>query len=154
MNRDSPLFIDDFSVGDRCITGDVLVTRDMIVGFAEVYDPQPMHLNDDAARATIFGAFVGSGWQTLSLSMRLLIDAKLLGGTPIVAVGFKDIRFHAPVLPDTRLRVETEVLSVRRSNTRNDRGYLELRVTTTASGTVVITQHWTLVVPARAVPMG
>ena len=110
-----------------------------------------MHLDEAAARGTVFGELVGSGWQTLALTMRLLVDARLLGGTPIVGAEFKDMRFHAPMRPGDTLRACAEVLAVRPSRSRPERGFMDLKVTTTnAAGVTLVTQSWSLVVPSRA----
>lgn len=148
---DKPRYLEDFQVGDLIETDALTVTRDMIVSFARQYDPQPMHLDDDAARSTLFGELVGSGWQTLAVTMRLLVDARLLGGTPIVGAEFKDLRFHAPMRPGDALRASAEVMAIRPSRSRPDRGFMDLKVTTkNAAGAMLVTQTWSLVVPARA----
>lgn len=97
----APRYLEDFKVGDLTETSGFAVTRDMILSFAEQYDPQPMHLDETAARDTVFGELVGSGWQTLAVTMRLLLDARLLGGTPIVGAELRDIRFMPPCVPET-----------------------------------------------------
>lgn len=151
MPASAPRYLEDFKVGDVTETDEFTVTRDMILSFAEQYDPQPMHLDEAAAKGTVFGELVGSGWQTLAVTMRLLVDARLLGGTPIVGAEFKDMRFHAPVRPGDTLRASAEVLAVRPSKSRPDRGFMELKVTTrNAAGETLVTQSWSLVVPARS----
>ncbi len=128
------------------------VTQEMIQAFARQYDPQPMHLDEAAARGTVFGTLVGSGWQTLALTMRLLVDARLLGGTPIVGAEFKETRFHGPMPPGDSLRVRAEVLALRPSKRRPERGSMDLLVTTTnAAGATLVTQRWSLVVPCRPI---
>jgi len=145
-----PRYLEDFRVGDLTETSEFTLTREMIVSFAQQYDPQPMHLDEAAARDTVFGELVGSGWQTLAVTMRLLVDAQLLGGTPIVGVAFKDMRFHAPVRPGDVLRASAEVTAIRPSKSRPDRGFLDMIVTTKNSdGVTLVTQNWSLVVPSR-----
>lgn len=144
-----PPYLDDFRVGEVTRTATVEVTSDMIRSFAEVYDPQPMHLDDIAARDTVFGELVGSGWQTLALTMRLLVDARLLGGLPIVGAEFKEMRFHRSMRPGDWLQASAEIVGLRPSK-RPGRGFVDLKVTTeTTSGAVLVTQTWALVVPAR-----
>lgn len=146
-----PLYLEDIAVGDRTQTGEIPVTRDMITTFAADYDPQPMHIDEVSARSTLFGELVGSGWQTLAITMRLLVDARLLGSTPIVGAEFRAIRFHAPVRPGDRLRATAEVLATRRSKSRPDRGFMDLSVRTeNQCGHSLVTQTWTLVVPTRS----
>lgn len=147
----APRYLEDFAVGDRIETSEMTITREMIRSFAELYDPQPMHLDETAARDSIFGELIGSGWQTLAVTMRLLVDARLLGSTPIVGAEFKETRFHAPVRPDDTVRAIAEVLAIRVSKSRPERGFLDLRVTTrTTAGVTLVTQNWSLVVPSRA----
>lgn len=146
----TPRFLEDFSIGDRIETAGITLDGEMIKSFARQYDPQPMHLDEAAARDTIFGELVGSGWQTLAITMRLLVDAKLLGGTPIVGAEFKEMRFHAPTHPGDTLRATAEVTAVRFSKNRPERGFLDMQVETiTSTGVKLVTQHWTLVVPSR-----
>ncbi|MEZ5605781.1 MAG: MaoC family dehydratase [Burkholderiaceae bacterium] len=154
MPSTQPRYLEDFKVGDRVETDTFTVTRDLIRAFAEQYDPQPMHLDEAAARGTVFGELVGSGWQTLAVTMRLLVDARLLGGTPIVGAEFKDMRFHAPMRPGDALRASAEVMAIRPSRSRPDRGFMDVKVTTrNALGATLVTQSWSLVVPSRsAVP--
>jgi len=145
------LCLEDFKIGDVTETQEVIVSHEMIRDFAETYDPQPHHLDKVAAKGTIFGEVVGSGWQTLALTMRLLVDAKLLGGTPIVGAEFRDMRFHGPVRPGDTLRANAEILSISPSSSRPDRGFLDMKVTTrNAAGHALVTQTWRLVVPTRA----
>lgn len=148
--RSGARYLEDFLVGDRTESGTFTLSRDMIRSFAEVYDPQQMHLDEDAAQGTVFGELVASGWQTLAVTMRLLVDARLLGTTPIVGVEFKNMRFHAPVRPGDTLRASAEVLAVRPSKSRPERGFLDLEVTTkNDAGATLVTQSWTLLVPSR-----
>lgn len=143
-------YLEDFKIGDRIESGKFTVTRELIRTFARQYDPQPMHLDEAAARESVFGELVGSGWQTLAVTMRLLVDARLLGGTPIVGAEFKDMRFHAPVHPGDTLQASAEVVGIRPSTSRRDRGFMDMVVTTqTTAGVKLVTQSWRLVVPMR-----
>jgi len=151
MPSTQPRYLDDFRVGDRVETDAFTVTRDLIRSFAEQYDPQPMHLDEAAARGTVFGELVGSGWQTLAVTMRLLVDARLLGGTPIVGAEFRDMRFHAPMRPGDTLHASAEVMAIRPSKSRPDRGFMDVKVTTkNALGATLVTQSWSLVLPTRS----
>ncbi|CAN7398621.1 MaoC family dehydratase [Bosea sp. LjRoot237] len=148
--RRHPQYLDDFKAGDRISSGSFEVTAELIRSFAELYDPQPMHIDEEAAHQTIFGELVGSGWQTLAITMRLLVDAKLLGGNPIIGAEFANLRFHRPMRPGDSLKAIAEVLQTRPSRSRNDRGFMDLQVTTTNQhDETVLTQAWTLIVPTR-----
>lgn len=145
-----PRYLEDFKIGETMETDTLTITRDMILEFAKQYDPQPMHLDEHAARSTVFGELVGSGWQTLAVTMRLLVDARLLGGTPIVGAEFKDMRFHAPMRPGDSLRASAEIMAIRPSKSQPARGFLDVKVLTkNAEGQTLVTQSWSLVLPSR-----
>lgn len=145
-----PKYLEDFSIGDVTKTGVITITKDMIVDFARQYDPQPMHLDDSAAKNTVFGGLVGSGWQTLAMTMRLVVDAGLLGSTPIVGAEFKETKFHAPLRPGDTIHVKTEIMDIHRSKSRPDIGFLDVKAMTLAEkDRLLITQIWRLVVPTR-----
>lgn len=147
----APRYLEDFKVGETVETDEFTITREMILNFAKQYDPQPMHLDEHAARSTVFGELVGSGWQTLAVTMRLLVDAQLLGGIPIVAAEFGGLRFHAPMRPGDTLHARAEVVAIRPSKSRPSRGFLDVQVITkNADGQTLVTQTWSLVVPSRS----
>jgi acyl dehydratase len=146
----APRFFEDVAVGERTRTGSVTLTRDSIVAFAKLYDPQPMHLDEEAAKTTLFGQLVASGWQTLNLTMRLMVEAKPLGTTPLVGIEINEIRFTRPVFPGDSLSAELEIMKKWLSTTRPDRGFLQGRtVTFNQKGIDVSTQLWTMLVPVR-----
>lgn len=146
-------YLEDFQIGDMIETAETEVTREMIISFAQQFDPQPMHLDEKAARDTVFGELVGSGWQTLALTMRLIVDARLLGDTPIVGAEFQETRFHGPIRPGEKLRATVEVTGIRLSKSRKDRGFLDVKVQTKNSQEVpLVTQRWSLVVPSISRP--
>ncbi len=125
------MFLDDFAVGQVfSSTRPVRVEKDEIIAFARKYDPQFFHLDEEAARSSIFGGLVASGWLTAALTMRLLTerDAKPAGGS--VGLGFEELRWPVPVRPGDELRIESEVLAVRPSKSRPDRGVVKMRTRT------------------------
>src|SRR6478736_9912583 len=101
----------------------------MIEAFAAEYDPQPFHLDEGAARASYFGGLVASGWHTAALTMKLLVggDLKIVGG--LIGLGAEELRWPRPVRPGDVLRVESEVLELRPSRSRPDRGIVRMRNT-------------------------
>ena len=144
-------YLEDFKVGELIETEEFSLTRDMIVSFAEQYDPQDMHIDEELAKNTIFGELVGSGWQTLLITLKLILNSKRFGDTPLIGAGFKDVRFHHPMYPGNSLKVCAEIMDIRPSKNKADRGLMDVFVTTkTTSGTVLITQTWTLALPTKA----
>lgn len=100
------------------------VTREEVIEFASKYDPQPFHLDDDAAAKTFFGRLSASGWHTAAMTMRLMVETMQQGeaqaglGSP----GVDELKWIKPVYPGDVLRVEMELLSKRRSKSRPDMG--------------------------------
>ena len=124
-------YLDDLAPGQRFVGSMRLqVDAQRIKSFAAEFDPQPFHLDDEAARATLFRGLAASGWHTAALTMRLLVgkDFPLAGG--IVGAGFDELRWPLPVRPGDTLRVECEVLEVRPSKSRPEQGLVKLRTTT------------------------
>ncbi len=143
--------LEDFAVGDVIESAEQYeITPDRLAEYAAEYDPQPIHLDPAAAQVGMFGGIVASGWQSLSVTMRLIVRSQLLGGGSIVGVGIDRLRFLAPVRPGDVLRARAEVIEVRPSRSQPDRGYLVVRITTLRQDDEpVVTQDWTLLVPRR-----
>lgn len=126
----SKLFFEDFTVGQVFRSGSLRVDAAAIKAFAAQFDPQPFHLDEAAAEATLFGGLAASGWHTAALTMRLLVDggAPIAGG--IVGAGTDEMRWPRPVRPGDELRAESEVLEIRPSRSRPREGFIKLRTTT------------------------
>jgi acyl dehydratase len=123
-------YLEDFSSGQRFASGRVRVERDRIKAFAAEFDPQPFHLDEDAARRTLFGGLAASGWHTAALTMRLLVESELEPAGGIVGAGFDEFRWPKPVRPGDELHLEIEVLEVRASKSKPDQGVIKVRTTT------------------------
>jgi acyl dehydratase len=123
-------YLEDFRAGQRFGSSTVRVDEDAIKRFAAQFDPQPFHLDDAAARASIFGGLAASGWHTAALTMRLLVESDVKPAGGIVGAGFDEFRWPRPVRPGDELRIEAEVLEVRPSKSRPDQGMIKLRTTT------------------------
>ncbi len=125
------LYWEDVGVGHVIISRTQLMTRDRIVAFAEEFDPQPQHLNEEAARGSLFGELVASGWHTASVTMRLQLEA-MMGRFPGGSLGAQidTLAWRRPVRPGDELRAQVEVLAKRPSGSRPDRGLLTLKTTT------------------------
>ena len=123
-------WFEDLSLGMRFKSGTVQVSEHEIKQFAAKFDPQPFHLDDAAARATLFGGLAASGWHTAAMTMRLLVESDLKPAGGIVGAGFDEFRWPRPVRPGDELRIEAEVLEVRPSKSRPEQGMVKLRTTT------------------------
>ena len=146
--KEDLLYLDDLKVGDRFTSGTHEVRPDDIRRFAEEFDPQPFHLDDAAARQSLFGGLAASGWHTAAMTMRLLVESVPLAGGVIGAGG--EIAWPRPTRPGDVLTVESEVLEVKPSRSRPDRGTVTLRSETkNQRGEVVQTLTSRLVVPKR-----
>ena len=131
-------WLEDFAVGERVAFGRYDVSREEVVAFARAYDPQPFHLDDDAAAATHFGRLAASGWHTCAMAMAMVVEEARArdpdGAGSLGAVGTDALRWLKPVYPGDTLRCEAEVLEVRRSSKRPGTGSVRSRLT-------VLNQH-------------
>jgi acyl dehydratase len=123
-------FLEDYAVGQKFGSGRLTVEKEQITSFAAQFDPQPFHLDERAARDTIFQGLAASGWHTAALTMRLLVEGELKPMGGIIGMGFDEFRWPRPVRPGDELRVESEVLEVRPSKSRPDQGLIKVRTTT------------------------
>ena len=123
-------YLEDFAIGQVYRTGKLRVDPQRVKSFAAEFDPQPYHLDEAAARSTIFGGLAASGWHTAAITMRLLVDGELKPAGGILGLGFEEFRWPKPVYPGDELRVESEVLEVRTSKSRPDAGLVKFRNTT------------------------
>jgi acyl dehydratase len=143
------LFLDDLHVGQRFTSTSHVVDADQIKRFAAEFDPQPFHLNEDAAANSLFAGLAASGWHTAALTMRLLVmdGVPIAGG--IVGAG-AEIAFPRPTRPGDELQVVSEVIDVTPSRTKPDRGIVVLRSETrNQRGEVVLVLTAKLVVPRK-----
>jgi acyl dehydratase len=138
--RVNELYLEDLHVGDRFSSSTIEVTEEGIIAFAREFDPQQFHLDEAAARSSIFQGLSASGWHTAAMSMKLFVtgELKLAGGS--VGLGVDELRWPRPVRPGDVLRLETEILDVRASQSKPDRGIIRIRnITTNQRGEVVQT---------------
>lgn len=120
-----PLYLEDLHVGQTFVTGSVIVTAEAIKAFARDYDPQPFHLDEAAARDSLFGGLAASGWHTAALSMRLLVDGLPFAGG-LIGVG-GETTWPRPTRPGDTLTVHVEILEITPSKSRPDRGMVRTR---------------------------
>lgn len=142
-------YLDDLQSGDRFVSGEHALDEAQITSFAAQFDPQPFHLDHEAAKATLFGGLAASGWHTAAITMRLLVgDGLPLAGGIIGAGG--EISWPKPTRPGDVLHVETEVVSVTPSRSRPDRGMVVVRSETrNQHGDVLQQSTYKLVVPRK-----
>ena len=126
----TPLYFEDFAVGQIYRTGSLKVDADAIKAFATSFDPQPFHLDEAVAAKTFFQGLAASGWHTAALTMRLLVSegAPIAGG--IIGAGMDELHWPRPVRPGDALHLESEVLEVRPSRSRPHQGLVKMRTTT------------------------
>ena len=125
------LYWEDMEVGQVVTSRPQVMTRERIVAFAAEFDPQPQHLDEEAARGSLFGELVASGWHTASVTMRLQLES-VMGRFPGGSLGAQvdTLAWRRPVRPGDELRARVEVLAKRPSGSRPDRGLLTLKTTT------------------------
>jgi acyl dehydratase len=143
-------YLDDLHVGQRFSSGTRALDAEQIKAFAREYDPQPFHLDEHAAKETLFGGLAASGWQTMAVTMRLMVDGGLpLAGGIIGAGG--EINWPKPTRPGDTLTVVSEVIEVKPSRSRPDRGMVKVRgEPRNQRGEVVQVLIANLIVPRRA----
>lgn len=120
-------YFEDFKPGDRIETAGVTLTERQMIDFARCYDPQPFHIDAEAAKASIFGELVASGFLTMAVTFRLFYATGALGDANLGSPGFDEVRFLKPVKPGDTLRAVIEVVDGRPSRSRRDWGILRFR---------------------------
>ena len=148
MSED-PRYFEDLTVGETHDCGSVEVTREEMLEFAERYDPQPIHVDPEAARESMFGGLIASGWLTCALSARLLVQGYMNHTASLGGRGMDDVRWHAPVYPDTTLSVEVELVE-KHAGENPGFGHTTVEVTTTdGDGETVLTMYGLGIVAKR-----
>jgi acyl dehydratase len=133
-------YFEDFRIGEVAELGPVTVTAEEIVEFATRYDPQPFHIDPEAARQSPFGGLIASGWHTTALFMGMFVRDVLLDSASLGSPGVDEIRWLAPVRPGDRLRARSTIVDVRPSATNGRRGTVHTHnEVLNQDGTVVMT---------------
>jgi acyl dehydratase len=122
------LYLDDLQVGQRFTSGTYVIEEAQINAFAAEFDPQPFHLDERAAQASIFKGLAASGWHTAAIAMRLLVDGGLPFAHGIVGLG-GEIAWPRPTRPDDILHVESEIVEITPSRSKPHQGIVTVRVT-------------------------
>src|SRR5438874_2468732 len=142
-------YFDDLKMGDRFQSEPLNVTEKQLIEFAHKFDPQMFHLSRKRAERTIFKGLVASGWHTAAITMRLFVQT-LNFAEGAVGLGVDELRWPNPVRPGDALRVETEIVDLRPSKSKPDRGIVRIRnVTTNQHGEIVQTMFASALVPKK-----
>ncbi len=123
------LYLDDFKLGDRYESVRHTITEADIIGFATIYDPQPFHIDPEAAKRTNHGGLIGSGFQTLALAFRLIYDTGTVKTANLGGIGIDELRWLKPVRPGDVLRSVAEVVEITPSKSKPDRGVFKRKIT-------------------------
>ncbi len=120
-------YFEDFSVGRVFDSGTRQLSEQDILGFAREYDPQYFHTDPEAAKQSIFGGLIASGWQTVGVCMRLMCDSYLLETSSLGSPGVDAVRWVKPVYPGDTLRMRATVIAAKPSSSKPDRGIATMR---------------------------
>ncbi|MGP0061688.1 MAG: MaoC family dehydratase [Beijerinckiaceae bacterium] len=143
-------FFEDVVVGEAPLFGDYEVTKEEIFEFATQFDPQPFHLDEEAAKKTLLGGLSASGWHTAAISMRLLYDSFLVHAASMGAPGVDELKWLKPVRPGDRLSLRANVLEKKESQSRPDLGIIQAQSDViNQNGEVVMTHRAPLMLRRR-----
>jgi acyl dehydratase len=126
--RDAGLYLDDLQVGQRFTSGSYIIEEAQIKAFAAEFDPQPFHLDETAAQASLFKGLAASGWHTAAIAMRLLVEGGLPFAHGLIGMG-GEIAWPRPTRPGDILRVESEIVEIRPSRSKPQQGIVTVRST-------------------------
>jgi len=145
-------YFEDFQVGDRTdLPGKAVFTPESIKAFAEEFDPQPHHLDEEAAKRGMLGALSASGWHTTCAVARVIADCQNDNIAFIVSPGIDEVRWKIPIFPNDELTVTEEILETRRSKSNPSVGLLKRRHTASKQdGSVAMTMDGWLMVSCRS----
>lgn len=129
IQKESGLYLEDLSIGQKFTSGTFLVTEEKIKSFAAEFDPQPFHLDDASAQASVFSGLAASGWHTAAIAMRLLVDGGLPLGNGIIGLG-GELAWPKPTRPGDTLHVESEILEIVPSRSKPNQAIVKVRSTT------------------------
>lgn len=127
------LHFGDFRAGQVYSLGTHYLTAEEIVEFASEFDPQPQHLDPEAAKSSILGALAASGWHLCALAMRMIVDGLFRNSASMGSPGVEEVQWRRPAYAGDLLQLDAEVLDTRESS-RPDRGYIRCRFTMTRAG--------------------
>ena len=120
---------EDFAVGDTEEFGNYITSQDDIIEFATEFDPQPFHIDPEAAKEHFFGGIIASGWHTGSMLMRMIVDHQVGNSSSMGSPGMDELRWISPVRPGEHLKAQSEVLQLTPHKYKNDRGFVKFKHT-------------------------
>lgn len=121
-------YLEDLATGELWVSREVTIGEQDIIEFGRGFDPQPFHLDAEAAKASPFGGLIASGWHLAALAMRLCVEARSYGDTPVVGIGVDELRWHLPVRPGDQVHVERELVEILEVPDKPRRGTVKSRV--------------------------
>lgn len=143
-------YIEDFKLGQSFSAGPILVTPEAVISFAREFDPQFFHLDPEAAKKSVFGEHVASGWHTAAITMRLLCDASPPMDSGMIGRSVEKMNFPRAVKPGDQLSLKAKILEKRLSNSNPNRGILRIHaVTSNQHGQPVLEMETVVFVPRR-----
>jgi acyl dehydratase len=120
-------YFEDFKLGEVQALGQTTVQREEVIEFATRFDPQPFHVDEVAAKESIFGGLIASGWHTCSMVMRMMCDTYLNQAASLGSPGLDNIRWLKPVRPGDTIRAQRTTLEIKPSSSKPDRGVVKSR---------------------------
>ncbi len=123
------MYYEDFNVGDAFTTEAFGFSTEQIIAFGQAYDPQPFHIDETVAKTSIYGSLIASGWQVLAAAFGAVVRLGIFAEGGQGAGRLDEVHWTHPVRPDDILHCRVEILDMRLSSTRTDRGYVNMRFT-------------------------
>ena len=127
IDKEPRYFWEDFKVGEVHPLGEKRVEKDEIIGFAKQFDPQPFHVDEAAANASVYGGLIASGWHTVALVMRMMCDSYMLDSASLGSPGVENLKWLKPVRPGDTIRAQRTTIEVRASASRPEMGLVKTR---------------------------
>jgi acyl dehydratase len=121
-------YLEDLQVGETWTSEAVTIEADEVIEFGRKFDPQPFHTDPEAAQASPFGGLIASGWHLTALAMRLCVNARLFGETPIVGMGADELRWLHPVRVGDTVHVTREIVEIQSIPDKPRRGVAKARL--------------------------
>lgn len=144
-----PFYLEDLFRGQKFRSRAYLITTEEIKTFAKQYDPQPFHLNEEAAQDSFFEGLAASGWHTAAITMRLLVETVDIAGG-LIGAGIENLRWFKPVRPGDALLLECEIIAIRKSASNPGKGVVRVKhVVYNQYGEPVEAFISTIIVPAK-----